>query len=129
MLFASTRLTLLRELGTEKFSDSLFVTTADELSPSEWQKRERSDGAGRPLTAEERSLEEIRNAEAAEGRGTARRQLAGGSGATGWGQGGQSAVGFRVDDKALEALKRLKEEGKEENLVQLVCRSCYDLLR
>lgn len=40
MLFASTRNTLLRELGTEKFRESIFATTKDELTAEGFQKHE-----------------------------------------------------------------------------------------
>lgn len=38
MLFASTRLTLVRELGTEKFRETLFVTSKDELTEEGFRK-------------------------------------------------------------------------------------------
>lgn len=40
MLFASTRNTLLRELGTEKFGESLFATKKEELTPAGFKKHD-----------------------------------------------------------------------------------------
>lgn len=40
MLFASTRNTLLRELGTEKFGESLFATRKEELTPAGFKKHD-----------------------------------------------------------------------------------------
>lgn len=40
MLFASTRNTLLRELGTEKFGESLFATMKEELTPEGFKKHD-----------------------------------------------------------------------------------------
>ena len=39
MLFASTRLTLVRELGTEHFSSTLFATEKSELTAEGWSKQ------------------------------------------------------------------------------------------
>lgn len=40
MLFASTRNTLLRELGTEKFEESIFATTKEELTPEGFRRHD-----------------------------------------------------------------------------------------
>jgi len=73
MLFASTRLTLTRELGTENFAESFFTTTAEELSPAGWKRHEAHNEAENPLTEEEQNLVDIREAEASEVGGTGRR--------------------------------------------------------
>lgn len=40
MLFASTRNTLLRELGTERFGESIFATMKEELTPEGFKKHD-----------------------------------------------------------------------------------------
>lgn len=107
MLFASTRLTLVRELGGEHFPDSIFCTEADELTSAGWERHVKHTESGNPLTAEEQSLQDIKEAEALESRGTRGQGLA---------QGGQIAI--RADDEIAAALQRLGEGGSE-NLVQL----------
>jgi twinfilin-like protein len=108
MLFASTRLTLLRELGSEHFGETLFVTEAEELSSAGWQRHEAHGEAANPLTQEERDLEGIREQEAIESRGTQGQSLA---------SGGKLAV--KAEEGVGEAVGGLKGGG--ENLVQLVC--------
>ncbi|KAF2015530.1 twinfilin-1 [Aaosphaeria arxii CBS 175.79] len=107
MLFASTRLTLVRELGGEHFPESVFTTEADELTSSGWEKHVKHTESANPLTQEERDLQNIREAEALESRGTQGKGLI---------QGGQIAI--RADGEISAALKALGEGG-EDNLVQL----------
>ncbi|KAL8916715.1 MAG: hypothetical protein Q9208_008362 [Pyrenodesmia sp. 3 TL-2023] len=57
-LFASTRLTLLRELGQDKFSRHYFATEAVDLTPEGWERYERHEGGEKPLTREEEVLGE-----------------------------------------------------------------------
>ena len=40
-LFASTRLTLVRELGTERFRETLFATSKDELTADGFRKHDK----------------------------------------------------------------------------------------
>lgn len=107
MLFASTRLTLVRELGGEHFAESVFTTEASELTPSGWEKHVAHTESENPLTAEEQSLQDIKAAEALESRGTRGQGLA---------QGGKLAI--RADDEIAGALKKLGQGGTD-NLVQL----------
>jgi twinfilin-like protein len=107
MLFASTRLTLVRELGGEHFPESVFCTEADDLTSAGWERHLKHTDAGNPLTEEERSLQDIKDAEALESRGTRAQGLA---------QGGRLAI--RADDEISAALKTLGEGGSD-NLVQL----------
>ena len=53
MLFASTRLTLVRELGIERFRDTLFATEAAEPTAEGWAKHEKHSTQAAPLTEEE----------------------------------------------------------------------------
>lgn len=74
MLFAATRLTLVRELGVERFRETLFVTTKAELTADGWAKHQSHVALQAPLTDEERSLAGVREAEDAESRGTGARK-------------------------------------------------------
>ena len=108
MLFASTRLTLVRELGTERFRDTLFATELRELSREGWEKHDASGALKAPLTEEEETLKGVREAEAEARGGTEGRRLETGG-----------KLGMGISDDASSALTSLKEEvgGK---LVQLV---------
>lgn len=117
MLFASTRLTLVRELGGEHFPESIFTTEADELTATGWQKHVQHTQSSNPLTAEEQSLQDIKDAEALESRGTRGQSLA---------QGGRLAI--RADDDIAEALRTLGQQGGD-NLVQLRMDSATETLR
>ncbi|KAI8942245.1 hypothetical protein NX059_000326 [Plenodomus lindquistii] len=107
MLFASTRLTLVRELGGEHFSESVFTTEAEELTSEGWEKHVKHEEQANPLTAEERSLQEIKEAEALESRGTGGKGLA---------QAGNLTL--RSGEGVAGALKALGQ-GSGENLVVL----------
>lgn len=111
MLFASTRLTLVRELGTERFRESLFVTELKELEKQGWEKHDASGALKAPLTEEEQTLRGVREAEADERGGTAGRRLE---------TGGKLSIA--MSDEAREALEVFKQ-GEGHNLLQLVC-SC-----
>ncbi|KAK3701391.1 Twinfilin-1 [Vermiconidia calcicola] len=108
MLFASTRLTLVRELGIERFRRTVFVTEREELTAEGWRKGEESEGVQAPLTEEERGLEGVKEAEARESQGTGGRR---------------GHVSSKVDvatgEGVVEALKLLSEEGCRGTLVQL----------
>ncbi|KAL9942250.1 hypothetical protein ACHAO5_008147 [Verticillium nonalfalfae] len=75
MLFASTRLTLTRELGSEHFRETIFTTTASELTPSGFDKHDAHNKMDAPLTEEEQSLGEVKRAEQEAGRGTGAREI------------------------------------------------------
>lgn len=112
MLFASTRLTLVRELGREHFRDTIYATTRDELTPEGFEKHDKHEQLEAPLTEQEKDLEGVKQAEAAEGaRGTGSRELNLGQ-----------RMAMPVLDDALDALKELKSDGGR-SLVMLVC--CY----
>lgn len=106
-LFASTRLALVRELGPERFCESLFVTERAELEPDGWERYERSRGVEAPLTGEEQVLKSVKEAEAEERGGMEGRRLE---------VGGRIKVGMESEVKA--ALEGLTVGG--DNLVQLV---------
>ncbi|KAK5174746.1 Twinfilin-1 [Saxophila tyrrhenica] len=108
MLFASTRLTLVRELGIERFRQTVFTTEKSELTATGWAKHEVSESVSAPLTEEESGLQGVKEAEAREAQGTGARR---------------GHVSSRVDVKTgegvVEALSGLKEEGCKGTLVQL----------
>jgi twinfilin-like protein len=120
MLFASTRTSLTRELGTEKFGSSVFATEEDEIIGQDaWKERDgAAAGVGREelMGEKERELEAVRRAEAEARNGTPRSDI-GIGGTFGPGSGSGMRVTMPVDDAAKTALKELQEGG----LVQLVC--------
>ncbi|KAI2613236.1 actin depolymerizing protein [Hypoxylon sp. NC1633] len=75
MLFASTRLTLARELGSEHFRETIFTTTAKELTADGFDKHDKHAELEAPLTEEERTLGEVKKAEAEAGAGTGVREI------------------------------------------------------
>lgn len=108
MLFASTRLSLVRELGTERFRESIFVTDMKELEPQGWEKHDASGALKAPLTEEEESLRGVKEAEALERGGMQGRRLE---------TGGKLSIA--MSGEARGALEGFREGG--ENLLQLVC--------
>lgn len=108
MLFASTRLTLVRELGIERFRQTLFATEASELTAEGWKKHEQHEALKAPLTEEEAGLAGVKEAEAQESQGTsARRGHA------------PNKINVPTGEGVLEALQSLNEEGCKGTLVQL----------
>lgn len=114
MLTASTRLALVRQLGSEHFAETFFATTAAELTADGWRRHEQHVEGAAPLTEEERNLEGIKAAEALESGGTGARRVQ-----------TSGHLSMEVGDGVVEALKGLAE-GSEANLVQLV--SFFSLL-
>ncbi|CZT15168.1 related to TWF1-twinfilin, an actin monomer sequestering protein [Ramularia collo-cygni] len=108
MLFASTRLTLVRELGIERFRETLFVTEAKELTREGWEAHERHEKLEAPLTEEERGSQGVREAEMIESGGTGGRK--------GYVRQG-AGVELDVGEGVLAALRSVKEE--RGRLVQL----------
>lgn len=109
MLFAATRLTLVRELGREHFRETIFATTRDELTPEGFLKHDKHERLEAPLTEEERSLQGVKDAEAEEGsRGTGTRDIH-----------LSQTMNMPVKEDALASLKELSAEGGK-NLVMLV---------
>jgi twinfilin-like protein len=108
-LFASTRLTLVRELGIERFRETIYVNSKEELTKEGFEKHDKHVALEAPRTEEERSLEEVKRQEAEEGRGAGERKRIGGAG-----------LSMPVTDQALDALKSLNSESEESQLVQLV---------
>lgn len=127
-LFASTRATLVRDLGSEKFADTVFaVDPADVLEPNAWRERDgdRAGSRGRDgetggqgeedeeeaLTEHERQLREVRRQESEE------RSMGMGMGKRDTGVGGEVGGGadtaLRLEDGLVDALLEMHaEEGK-----------------
>lgn len=123
-LFASTRSTLIRELGQEKFSRQVFCTEAHEiLDPQEWAEREGratsdvSSARDDLLTREERELQGVKRAEDEERHGTSGRDIGWGGGTGKPGGGGSVGMKMKLDDGVQQALGSLGEDGQ---VVQLV---------
>lgn len=140
-LFASTRTTLVRELGRESFEGrNLFLTERREvLDLEEWRERERERDGGvgggeeGPYTKEEKELRGVRRAEDEERYGgTKGRDIMGNGG--GGGGNGEKTLGFKakMDDPAKQALagmgRAVQSEGGGATLVQLVRRVTGSLL-
>jgi twinfilin-like protein len=106
MLFASTRLTLVRELGIERFRETIFATERDELTAEGFRKHDAHVKLEAPLTEEEEALGNVKRAEMEEGRGSAGKRVGG------------SSIQLPIAEDALQALKGLPEA--DYNLVQLV---------
>ncbi|KAF9892432.1 Twinfilin-1 [Aspergillus nanangensis] len=128
-LFASTRSTLVRELGTEKFATTIFATEEDEvIGEQAWRDREAekngSAGAGgfrrEDLMGEkERELEAVRRAEDEARSGTPGRDIGiGGSFHRGSGGAGTGA-GMRFQMPIADEAKTALSEMQEGSLVQL----------
>ncbi|KAL3425011.1 cofilin/tropomyosin-type actin-binding protein [Phlyctema vagabunda] len=107
MLFASTRLTLVRELGIERFRETIFVTTPEELTKEGFEKHDKHVQLKAPLTEEEQTLGEVKRKEAEEGGGSMQRKS-------------HTSVGISmpVSNDALSALRGLASDSGD-NLVQL----------
>lgn len=128
-LFASTRATLARELGSEKFSDTIFATDEDEVvGEKAWRERE-AEKNGSPeagysredlMGDKERELDAVRKAEEAARSGTPGRDIGiGGTFARGP---SRMRIEMQVDEDAKGALQGLQQGG----LVQVVSLSADD---
>lgn len=100
MLFASTRLTVVRELGTEHFRETIFTTEAKELSEEGFKKHEAHTKLDAPLTEEERTLGEVKRAEQAAGTGTGTREIH-----------LSKNLNMPVPEDAIAAMKEVGQEG------------------
>ena len=108
MLFASTRLTLVRALGPGRVADALFATTPADLSADGWRAHDRHAANPAPLSAAEHGLRDLQIAEAETSRGTTARAAHVSSG-----------LSMPMTDEARDALRTLVE-GAGPSLVQLV---------
>ena len=63
MLYASTKATLTKELGDSKFVDTMYGTTAAEMTFESYQKHLVHKTAQAPLTEREQELQTVKLAE------------------------------------------------------------------
>lgn len=124
-IFASTRSTLVRELGSEKFAETIFATDEDEVvGEAVWRERE-AEGNGNGASAgfrredlmdeKERELQAVRRAEEEARIGTPQRDI--GIGGT-FGRGNATSgmrISMPVEEEARAALRELRQG----SLVQL----------
>ncbi|KAJ3285027.1 Twinfilin-1 [Borealophlyctis nickersoniae] len=96
MLYASTKATLTKELGDSKFVDTLYGTTAGDLTLESYKKHLVHKDAEAPLTERELELQSLKRAESgADISTTSRRSHAQG-------------VAFPISSSATESLEKLK---------------------
>ncbi|PHH64746.1 hypothetical protein CDD81_4008 [Ophiocordyceps australis] len=100
-LVASTRLTLVRELGTEHFRETVFLTMADELSENGFKKLDAHNKLAAPLTEEEKTLDEVKKAEQEAGAGTGTREIH-----------LSKSLAMPVAEDAIAAMKELGQDGE-----------------
>lgn len=115
MLFASTRLTLVRELGSEHFRETIFATTAKELTSQGFEKHDAHTALDAPLTEEEKSLGEVKRAEQEAGSGTGKREIHLGT-----------QMAMPMGDDAIMSLKELAM-GEGRGVVSLVSSLSFSL--
>ncbi|KAL6231947.1 hypothetical protein BDW75DRAFT_29984 [Aspergillus navahoensis] len=117
-LFASTRATLVRELGSEKFSEIIFATDEEEvIGEKAWKEREAekngtlAGGYRREdlMGEKERELEAVRRAEEAARSGTPGRDI--GIGGTFTRGPSRMKIEMQVDEDAKSALGGLQQGG------------------
>ncbi|KAL2222003.1 putative actin monomer binding protein [Thermoascus aurantiacus ATCC 26904] len=122
-LFASTRATLVRELGSEKFASTIFATEEEEVVGEEaWRERDAEENGGGKngkfkredlMDEKERELEAVKRAEEEARSGTLGRDV--GIGGTFIKAGAEGRIPMPVDEDAKAALRDLQQGG----LVQL----------
>lgn len=99
---ASTRLTLVRELGSEHFTETLFATTKEELGAEGWKRHEAHVAEDAPLTQEEWDRKQLKEAEVQEVGGTGRR-------GAGYGGGSSSGLSMGAGQGVVEALQAMSD--------------------
>lgn len=96
MMYASTRNTVSRELGSAKFASSYFATTRDELSYTSFARQEKGAIAEAPLSDKEKDLRDVKEAEGENHNTSTKRAIV------------SSGVSFPISKQAREALNVLK---------------------
>jgi twinfilin len=121
MLYASSRNSLLKSLGSSTFTDSIFATSKADLTPDAYEAHLKHIAAPHPMTAREKELADIKEAERAAG-GSAYQ----GSGARQSPFSGLDNKGFKWSDEAEYAVLQL---GKSEGPLLVVIVRPLDALR
>ena len=112
MLYASSRASLLKSLGSTTFSDNLFATSKSDLTPEAYSAHRKHVAAPKPLSAREQEMADIRAAEretAPSYEGSRTRQAIVGTG-----------VGLKWSQEVESAVEELGKE-EESGLVIVVC--------
>ncbi|KAG5460199.1 MAG: hypothetical protein BJ554DRAFT_7784, partial [Olpidium bornovanus] len=97
MLYASTRATLVKDLGDHRFTDSVYGTAAAEFTREGYAKHCAHQNSAAPLTEREKEMEEIKKTEHGSHIGTETRQSH------------VSGVTFPIQDSATDALEKLRD--------------------
>lgn len=63
MLYASTRNSLTKGLGSNLFTDTIFATSKDDLTPAAYAAHKRHVAAPQPMSAREKEMAEVKAAE------------------------------------------------------------------
>lgn len=116
MLYASTRNSLTKSLGSTVFTDSIFATSKGDITPEAYAAHKRHLAAPQPMSAREQEIADIRAAEREagvvyEGSRAKQNHL------------GQGTVGYQWSPEAEDAVKRL---GDSEGNHVVVLVSCVD---
>jgi len=95
MVYASTRNTLYKEIGTEKFTVTIFATSKNDLTYQAYDSHMKSEAGEKPESEKEKALRFAKEAEA-EAYGTStRKQIS-------------TGISFPMSDEAISALEDLK---------------------
>lgn len=126
MLYAATRTTLTKSLGSAHFTDNIFATSKDDIGAGAYAKHKRHIAAPPPMSAREKEMEAVKAAEREAGgriyEGSRARQSHVGQG-----------VGLNWTDEAANAIKELGA-AEDSRLVVLVrvpvanCDACAYLM-
>ncbi|KAL4075398.1 hypothetical protein V8B97DRAFT_1575866 [Scleroderma yunnanense] len=113
MLYASTRNSLTKSLGSTVFTDSLFATSKADVTPEAYAAHKRHLAAPKPLSAREQEIADIKAAEREAGvvyEGSRARQN----------HLGQGKVGYQWSSEAEDAVRRLgNSEGNHLVVLQI----------
>ncbi|KAK7049335.1 Twinfilin-1 [Paramarasmius palmivorus] len=103
MLYASTRASLLKTLGSTSFTDSIFATSRSDITPASYAAHLASLNAPKPLSAREKEIEEARAAE----RAASNASYQGSSGRASHLGAAGSKIGMPWSDEAEKAIEEL----------------------
>lgn len=123
MLYAATHNSLTKALGATAFSDSMYATSKEDLTASAYAKHRSSLAAPKPMSAREKEMEEIKQAEL----------LATANGSGYQGSGARlshigSVVGLKWSDEVTAAVEQLfTAEAGASKAVIIVSYACINL--
>ena len=114
MLYASTRNTLTKSIGSTHFTDSIFATSKDDVTPASYAAHRAHMSAPKPMSPREKEAEAARAAE---------RQAGNAAYESIHDRTRNEPVGFAWPEDVDSAMKSLSE-GDESQLIVLVSYSC-----